>query len=279
MTETVTERLEGVGIGLRSAHYREMLARQPDLPWLEILTDNYLGEGGQPLSFLRQFAAHYPLSFHCVGMSLGSAEAPDREYFRRLKRRVDEFRPVHVSDHLCWSSFHGRHSHDLLPMPYTATNARFFASKIQWAQDCLGRRILIENVSSYLTYAESSMEEWEFMIDIVRMADCDLLCDVNNIHVSAVNHGFDPLTYLQALPAGRVREIHLAGYEDQGTHLLDSHSRPVSEEVWALYRSALQRFGPVPTLIEWDNDLPALDDLLAEADKARQLLRGIHAAA
>jgi uncharacterized protein len=266
--DTSTRPLEGVGIGLRSKHYQDILATKPDVPWFEILTDNYLGEGGAPLHYLEQVAEHYPLSFHCVGMSLGSAEPINKAYFDKLERLIARFQPAHISDHLSWNSLHGVHGHDLLPMPYTEDAARHIAQKIQAAQDCLGRRILIENVSSYLAFKDSYLTELEFLCDVVKRADCELLCDVNNIYVSARNHDFDAADYLRRLPKERVKELHLAGYEDQGTHLLDTHGSAVHEPVWQLYEQAIAQFGTVPTLIEWDTNIPNFDVLLKEREKA-----------
>ncbi len=263
--------LQGVGIGLRSCHYRRILQERPAIGWLEVLIDNYMGEGGQPLYYLDQISQHYPLSFHSVGLSLGSADPLDREYLKRLRKLVGRFSPALVSDHLCWGAVGGVHAHDLLPLPFTMDNARYVAGRIQTVQDYLGRPLLIENVSSYLQYTDDAMAEWEFLCEILCLSGCGLLCDVNNIYVSACNHDFDPLRYLDALPAAQVAEIHLAGHRDEGTHLLDTHGAPVCDAVWELYRGALRRFGPVPTLIEWDTDIPELPVLLAEADKARAI--------
>ncbi|MBK8970881.1 MAG: DUF692 domain-containing protein [Hahellaceae bacterium] len=264
--------LGGVGIGLRSVHYRPLLAcTSPPVAWLEVLIDNYLGEGGQPLAFLDAFAERYPLSFHGVGLSLGSADPLDMRYLTRLRERIRRYSPLLVSEHLSWGRLGARNSHELLPLPFTPTVARYLADRIQAVQTFLGCRLLIENLSSYLTYADDVMAEWEFLCEVVQQADCDVLCDLNNIYVSACNHDFDPQRYLEALPRGRVKEIHLAGFSDEGSHLLDTHSAPVSEPVWMLYRSALKRFGAVPTLIEWDNDIPALPVLLAEVDTARRV--------
>jgi uncharacterized protein (UPF0276 family) len=266
--------LQGTGIGLRSCHYRRILDEKPSVDWLEVLVDNYMGYGGQPLYYLEKISRHYPLSFHGVGLSLGSAEPLNREYIGKLKDLINRFDPVLVSDHLCWSALGGVQSHDLLPLPFSMENARYLAAKILQVQDLLGRRILVENVSSYLEYAEDAMAEWEFLCEILRLADCNVLCDVNNIYVSACNHDFNPALYLAALPVARVSEFHLAGHSDQGTHLLDTHGSRVCDDVWDLYRQALERFGRVPTLVEWDTDIPELPVLLAEADKARKISDG-----
>jgi len=265
----VNDSIQGVGLGLRTPHYHVIESTKPAVPWFEVLIDNYMQSGRLPLYHLGKIAQDYQLTFHGVGMSLGSADTLNMEYLAILKQRIKEFKPAWVSDHLCWTSIAGRHSHELLPLPYTDEAIKIVSDKIVRVQDYLGQRILIENVSSYLTYTDSLMMEWEFLNNIVSEADCDILLDINNIYVSAVNHQIDANAYLQSIPADRVREIHLAGYEDMGTHLLDTHSRPVYEPVWELYNTALARFGKVPTLIEWDNDIPEFDVLLAEAEKAR----------
>lgn len=264
--------LKGVGLGLRAAHYQPLLHyTAPPVDWLEVLIDNYLAEGGQPLAYLDRFAERYPLSFHGVGLSLGSTDALDTEYLKRLRQRVQRYEPVLVSEHLSWGRVEGRNSHELLPLPFTPDVARYLANRILRVQEILGRRILVENLSSYLTYANDVMAEWEFLCEVVKLADCDVLCDLNNIFVSASNHHFDPIRYLEALPGERIKELHLAGYSDAGSHLLDTHSAPVSEPVWSLYRAALTRWGPIPTLIEWDNDLPPLQGVLDEVAKARRI--------
>ena len=264
-----TTRLEGLGLGLRAKHYQDILSGETNPQWFEALTDNYMGDGGMPLRYLARIAERFPLSFHGVGLSLGSTDPLNEEYLKRLARRVNEFKPQLVSDHLCWSSASGIHGHDLFPMPYTEDAARHIADRIQQVQDRLGRQILIENVSSYLQFRDSYLSEVEFLCEVLERADCLLLCDLNNIYVSAKNHGFDAFDYLQRLPEERVKEFHLAGFEDQGSHLLDTHGAQVHDDVWELYASALKRFGEVPTLIEWDTNIPEYSVLLAELDKAR----------
>lgn len=281
MSSKVTDqKLQGLGLGLRAKHYQDILAADPSPnagsnssshsspKWFEALTDNYLGDGGMPLYYLGQIAERFPLSFHGVGLSLGSTDPLNEEYLDRLSRLVRQFNPQLVSDHLCWSSASGIHGHDLFPMPYTEQAARHIADRIQQVQERLGRQILIENVSSYLQFGESYLSEVEFLCEVVHQADCMLLCDLNNIYVSATNHDFDALDYLERLPESRVRELHLAGFEDQGTHLLDTHGAQVHDDVWALYAAALKRFGNVPTLIEWDTNIPEYTVLLDEMDKA-----------
>lgn len=263
--------IQGCGVGLRFQHIDRIVDEKPRIPWLEILTDNYLLPGSVQQDYLFEVAEHYPLTFHGVGMSLGSTDPLDAEYFARIKALQERVNPAWISDHLCWTSVHGRVTHDLIPLPYTDETVRHAAARIRQAQDMLGRALVIENVSSYLQYKQSVMSEWEFFTAVAEEADCNMLLDVNNIYVSACNHDFDPLAYLDAIPPQRVQEIHLAGYEDRGTHLLDTHGYPVTEPVWALYAEAVRRVGQVPTLIEWDNDVPELERLLAEADKAHEV--------
>ncbi|KZY63709.1 hypothetical protein A3742_04880 [Oleiphilus sp. HI0071] len=270
------QKLEGLGLGLRAKHYQDILTSDsnPDSSssispeWFEALTDNYLGDGGMPLYYLGQIAERFPLSFHGVGLSLGSTDPLNEDYLQRLARLVKQFDPQLVSDHLCWSSASGIHGHDLFPMPYTELAARHIAERIQQVQERLGRQILIENVSSYLQFGESYLSEVEFLCEVVEQADCLLLCDLNNIYVSAKNHNFDAFDYLTRLPACRIRELHLAGFEDQGSHLLDTHGASVHDNVWTLYAAALARFGRVPTLIEWDTNIPEYSVLLDEMKKA-----------
>jgi uncharacterized protein (UPF0276 family) len=262
--------LQGVGIGLRAEHYETIEQNRPDVPWFEVLIDNYLGKGGSAWQHLDRIRRDYPVSFHGVGLSLGGSEPLDQRYLAGLRQAIETFEPRQISDHLCWTSSHGYHSHDLLPLPYTEEAIGHVASRIAEVQDCLGRPLLIENVSSYLQYRQSTLPEWEFLVAVAERADCPILLDINNIHVSACNHGFDAGQYLEAVPLARVREMHLAGYEDHGSHLLDTHSRPVQPPVWTLYEQALARFGPVPTLLEWDNDIPAFEVLQQEAQRAQQ---------
>lgn len=261
------------GIGLRPPHYRAMLARRPKLAFLEVHSENYFGAGGPPHHFLERLRADYPLSLHGVGLSLGSCDPLDDDYLRSLETLIRRYQPARVSDHLCWSSAGGAHAHDLLPLPYDEATARHVAARIRQVQDRLGRRILVENATTYVRFSHSDLSEWEFVNLVLEEADCDLLLDVNNLYVNAVNHGFDPLDGLAAVPAARVREIHLAGFEhDPNGLLVDTHGRPVHAPVWLLYRAAIERLGPRPTLIEWDSDLPTLDTLLAEAARADAIL-------
>ena len=268
-----------VGVGLRAPHYREVMSTQPKVGWFEVHSENYFGAGGQPLYFLEQIRSHYPLSLHGVGMSLGSADALNRTHLKKLKSLIQRFEPGLVSEHLCWGSVAGRYLNDLLPLPYTDEALAHVSDRIGEAQDYLGRRILIENVSSYLQFAHTAIPEWEFLAAVSARSGCGILLDVNNIYVNAVNHGFDALRYLNALPADAVEEIHLAGFDSNGTCLIDTHGKPVTDEVWALYGEALARFGCKPTLIEWDIDIPPLATLLNEAAKAERRLEQAHAVA
>lgn len=280
----------GAGIGLRTKHYQDVLSGQgaqlqevienrPPVAWFEVLTDNYLGTGGLPRHHLHQVRENYPLTFHGVGMSLGSTDPLDYGYLTRLKALIEDFEPAWVSDHLAWVSVGGRYLHDLIPFPYTREVLDLFAQRIIEVQEFLGRRILVENPSTYLSFTNCEMSEWEFVKALVEQADCELLIDVNNIYVSAVNNGFDPLEYVRAIPAERVREIHLAGYEEMGQYLFDTHGYRVRPPVWELYRFVLDQLGPTPTLIEWDNDIPDFSVLLEEAAKAQAEIDRLEAAA
>ena len=264
------------GIGLRAPHMPRVLAERPRVPWFEMHSENFFGAGGAIHDALERVRADYPLSLHGVGLSLGSADALDGEHLTTLCALVRRYQPGLVSDHICWGAIGGIHLNDLLPLPFTAEALDLMVTRVQQVQDALGREFLVENVSSYLTFRHAEMTEWEFVAELVRRAGCGLLLDVNNVYVNSVNHGFDAHAYLRAMPRAAVREIHLAGFTRKNDLavplLIDSHSRPVDAEVWALYAEALDRFGPVPTLIEWDQDLPELDVLLAEAGRAEALL-------
>jgi uncharacterized protein len=261
-----------VGIGLRTPHYRELLETLPPIGWFEVHSENYFGDGGQPLHFLERFRSHYPLSLHGVGLSLGSTDPLNQTHLHKLKLLADRFEPGLMSDHLCWSSVGARFLNDLLPLPYTEEALDHVVTRIGEAQDFLRRQILVENVSSYLQYKHSTIPEWEFLTEAARRAGCGILLDVNNIYVSAENHHFDPLIYIDAIPGDAVQEIHLAGFDSNGDCLIDTHGKPVFGAVWPLYAHTIERLGARPTLIEWDTDIPALDVLLNEAWKARAIL-------
>jgi uncharacterized protein (UPF0276 family) len=263
------------GIGLRAQHHLKVLSDSPAVAWFEAHTENYFADGGAHVEVLSRIRANYPLSLHGVGLSLGSADPLDTLHLERVRRAVSRFEPALVSEHLSWSSVGGRFANDLLPLPYTDEALRHVSSRIAQAQDFLGRQILIENVSSYLQYECSRMPEWEFLAGAAAESGCGILLDLNNIYVAARNFGFEAQRYLDAIDPGAVQEIHLAGHssvEFEGRELLiDTHGAPVCDAVWNLYRAALRRFGDVPTLIEWDTDIPALEVLMAEAAKAEAL--------
>jgi uncharacterized protein (UPF0276 family) len=267
--------IAGAGLGLRSSHYQEIFETLPDVPWFELLSDNYMADGGLPIQRAEQIRKNYPVTLHGVGMSLGSADPLNFEYLKRLKNLAERLQPTFVSDHIAWVSVAGQYTHDLLPLPYTQDMLQHLNDSIQQVQDYLGRTILIENPSSYLTFASSDMSEADFIKQLCISSGCELLLDVNNVYVSAQNHGFDAADYLAGLPTNKVKEIHLAGYEEMPGYLFDTHGYQVREPVWQLYRAALERFGNVPTLIEWDTDVPEFSTLLSEAKKAEQLMRAL----
>jgi hypothetical protein len=259
------------GLGLRPDHYHDLLAAPGCVDWLEALSDNYLVPGGRPLHFLDKLRADYPMALHGVALNIGSSDPLDTQYLRDLKALVDRVQPMWVSDHLCWTEVDGVNLHDLLPLPYTEAVIDHVVERISRVQDALGQSILIENVSSYLSYTIDEMPEWTFLAEVAKRADCRLLLDVNNIYVSSVNHGFDPLAYLHAIPADRVAQMHLAGHSVRNGYLIDTHDAPVTQPVWDLYRHAARRFPGVATMIERDDQIPPLGDLLAELDTARQI--------
>lgn len=261
----------GFGLGLRTTHYGDFLAGPQPLDWLEIVTDNFLVDGGKPLVMLDRIRRDYPMVMHGVAMSLGAPDGPDMAYLQRVKTLADRIEPLWVSDHLCWIGPGPEQLHDLYPLPYTDEAAQRVITAIRAAQDVLQRRLVIENVSSYIDFKDSACSEWQFLSHIAQAADCLLLVDVNNIHVSSVNHGFNPLHYLDGLPAQRVQQIHLAGHADHGDYIVDTHDHPVAEPVWQLYREACQRFGGVATMIERDDHIPPLAELLDELAHAREI--------
>jgi len=267
--------LRGVGVGFRANHFEYIENNRPNISWFEALIDNYMMQDSSSLYYLDKTAEAYPMTFHSVGMSLGSVDNLNLDYFKKLKKLINKYNPIYISDHLCWTSVGGYHSHDLLPMPYTNEAIDALVMHIKQAQDLLERRILIENVSSYLSFKDSVMQEWEFLKTVSEEADCDILLDINNIHVSAVNHNLDAMEYLKNIPVERVKEMHLAGYTDMGTHLLDTHGEPVHQAVWNLYEKAQIKFGEVPTLIEWDNDIPEFSVLQQEANKAEMVMQQV----
>lgn len=261
----------GYGLGLRKEHYRDFLETPVPVDFVEVISENFMVEGGQPRHILRQVRERHPVALHGVSMSIGSADGLDRDYLRRLKALVDEIEPLFVSDHLSWSRIGRFNSHDLLPVPYTKEALDIVCANISLAQDTLGRTMLFENPSSYLAFDGATMSEWEFISTMAARTGCDLLLDVNNIFVSATNHGFDALAFLAGIPAERVRQIHLAGHSQGQDLLIDTHDSPVCGDVWALYANAISRLGPVATMIERDADIPPLSDLLDELALARTL--------
>ncbi len=262
----------GFGIGLRPPHYASFVAGEPRVDFVEVISENFMVEGGRPLAVLDRVRERYPVAMHGVSMSLGAAAGLDTDYLRRLKVLADRVRPLWVSDHLCWTGVDGFNTHDLLPLPLTEEALAIVCGNIRHAQDVLERPMLVENASTYLRFAADELTEWEFLAETCRCTGCHLLVDVNNIHVSATNHGFDPIAYLEALPADRVRQMHLAGHTRGSSGLLiDTHDQPVPDAVWSLYVAACRRFGHAATLIERDDGIPPLETLLAELTRARLL--------
>jgi uncharacterized protein (UPF0276 family) len=260
------------GIGLRAPHVREVLERKPAVPWFEIHSENYFADGGPALAALSRIRADYPVAMHGVGLSLGSADPLDREHLRKLARLADRIEPAAISEHLCWSGVDGRHFNELLPLPYTEEALDLVCARVDEVQEALGRAILVENVSSYYAFPESTIAECDFVASVAVRTGCKLLLDVNNICVNARNHGIDALAYLDAIAPASVAEIHLAGYDDSGPVVIDTHGAPVAPEVWSLYGRALARFGALPTLIEWDTDIPPFEVLQREAATAQDML-------
>ncbi len=261
----------GFGVGLRHEHYERALEGQVPVDWFEVITENYMDTGGRPLWVLESVRRDSPIALHGVALSIGSTDALDSRYLERLRTLVERIEPVLVSDHLCWTGVDGRSLYDLLPLPYTEEALAHVIERVRRVQDVLGRRILLENPSTYIEYRVSRIPEWEFMAEVARQADCGILLDVNNVYVSCTNHGLDPLCYLDAIPRERVAQIHLAGFADTGSYLFDTHSTPVFDEVWRLYAHTIGRVGTVSTLVEWDAELPAFERLCAEAEHAREI--------
>ena len=259
----------GFGLGLRTQHYPDFIEAPQRVDWLEILSDNYLVPGGKPLVMLDAIRARYPMAMHGVALSIGAVEGPDHSYLQALAALARRVEPLWVSDHLCWTGVHGKVLHDLYPLPYTEAALDVVVRNVQIAQEVLQRPLVLENVSSYVTFRASEMTEWEFLSAVCLRTGCRLLLDVNNIYVSSVNHGFDPQAFLRGIPADRVQQIHLAGHTDHGDHLVDTHDHPVADPVWALYAQALAHVGPVATMIERDDRIPPLAELISELDNAR----------
>lgn len=267
----INDHFLGFGLGLRIPHFEDVLTTDHNVEWFEILSENFMVDGGKPRYYLEQIAERFPLVMHGVAMSIGSTTPLDMTYLNNLKKLMGDVKPRWISDHLCFTQANGVNSHDLLPLPYTEDAINHVADRIKQVQDHIGQQMLIENVSSYLTYKESGMTEWEFYNEVCQRADCFMLLDINNIYVSARNHQFDANDYLNAIDPKRVRQIHLAGHTDYGDYVIDTHDHDVCDPVWDLYRNAVKRFGAVSTMIERDDDIPAFSVLNKELDIAREI--------
>lgn len=271
--QTNTERFPhlGYGLGLRVEYYESLLEQPGNVEWLEIVSENYMIPGGSPLVWLDKFRERFPLVMHGVSMSIGGTDSLDEGYLARLCALARRVEPAWISDHLCWTGVQGVNLHDLMPLPYTEEALAHVIDRVRRVQDALGRRILLENVSSYIRFADAQLTEWQFLAAVAERADCLILLDINNVHVSAHNHGFSPLDYLDGLPATRVQQFHLAGHEQGAPLLIDTHDAPIIDDVWNLYVEAVRRYGRVSTMIERDDHMPPLVDLLTELDRARLL--------
>ncbi|MCB9556347.1 MAG: DUF692 domain-containing protein [Deltaproteobacteria bacterium] len=276
---TTGSRYAGCGVGLRHEYFDEIIENGPQgVSWVEVISENFFDPGGRPWRALERVRRDLPVVIHGVSLGIGNADPIDQRYIDQLRRLIDRLEPAAVSDHLCWGAFGGHHAHDLLPLPLTEPVLDYLVDRVQHVQDLLGRRILLENVSSYLTYRQSVLTEHEFLGELARRADCDILLDVNNIVVSATNHGFDPGHYIDALPADRIGHIHLAGHTDKGDYLLDSHVGPVPPCVWQLYRQTIETIGPRPTMVEWDQDVPAFGVVVEQSQRALAITDQVMAA-
>ncbi|MBS0358738.1 MAG: DUF692 domain-containing protein [Proteobacteria bacterium] len=262
----------GVGVGLRPQHFSYIFKHRPKVPWFEILTDNYLVDGGPMLSRLEKIRADYPIVMHGVGLSIGSTDPLNINYLKKIRQLMEFIHPTFVSDHLCWSSIHGRYFHELLPLPYTEEALNHVVARVEQVQEILGTQILLENVSSYITYRESTMTEWEFLTEISKKSGCLILLDINNIYVSAYNHHFDCQKYLNHIPVDRVAQFHMAGCKDYKNYLLDSHGESIQSPVLNLYQQAIKRFGAIPTSLERDNNIPEFNVLFNEAQQLQEMM-------
>jgi len=265
----------GFGLGLRNDYYDEVIQQRPSVDWFEVLTENYMVPGGKPLYYLDKIREHYPMVMHGVSLSIGSTDPLDRGYLKALKQLILRVQPHWVSDHLCWTGVEHTNSHDLLPLPYNESTILHVVERIKQVQDYLGQQILIENLSSYVTYCQSEMTEWEFLNEIARRSDCFILLDINNIYVSARNHHFQATDYLQAIDLDRVRQFHLAGHSDNGEMIIDTHDQAIVDPVWQLYKTAIARFGAISTMIERDDNMPPLSELMRELGVAKNIARDI----
>ncbi|MGD9068968.1 MAG: DUF692 domain-containing protein [Methyloceanibacter sp.] len=265
----------GFGLGLRPEHYDEILSGDPNVDWFEVISENYMIPGGKPLRILDEIRERYPIVMHGVSLSIASTAPLDVDYLTELKTLADRVDPKWVSDHLCWTGVHGVNLHDLLPIPYTQEALNHVVDRVSRVQDFLGRRLTLENVSSYVTFAESEMSEWEFVSEVARRADCWLLFDVNNVYVSAHNHGFSTRDFLHGVPRDRIVQFHLAGHSHEGDHIVDTHDHPVCDQVWDFYRQTVSQVGPVSTMIERDDNIPPLAEVVAELDVARRIAKEV----
>ncbi len=266
----MSAQVDGFGLGLRVEHYQNFLDQQPRVDWLEMTSENFMVPGGKPLFYLDAIRSCYPMVMHGVSLSIGSCDPLDMQYLGELKALIERVEPAWVSDHLCWTGVDHTNLHDLLPMPYTEEALQHMCRRVDQVQNYLGRPLVLENVSSYVNFTFDEMPEWAFIAALLKRSGCQLLLDVNNVYVSSVNHGFDAKTYIDAMPAAQIRQIHLAGHEDHGDYIIDTHDHDVCEPVWALYEYTVQRLGLLPTLIERDDNVPPLAALLDELDMARQ---------
>ena len=265
----------GFGLGLRTAHYQDILNTTPPIDWFEIISENYMAGGGQPRHILNQIIERYPVVMHGVSLSIASTAPLDMDYLTQLKVLADDVHPKWISDHLCWTGVHGVNLHDLLPFPYTEEALNHIVSRVDKLQEFLGRSFVLENVSSYVSFNNNDMHEWEFISELSKRTGCWLLLDVNNVFVSSYNHGFDAQEFINGIPANRVVQFHMAGHSDHETYIVDTHDHPVRDEVWDLYRACLKRFGPVSTMIERDDNIPPLAEILPEVEKCRQIAQDI----
>ncbi len=261
----------GYGLGLRKEHYDAVLADRPNVDWFEIISENYMVEGGKALDYLTRIREHYPMVMHGVSMSIGSTEPLNFDYLKKLKTLIKRVEPEWFSDHLCWTGVDGVNLHDLMPLPYTEEAVQHVSDRVSQVQEYLGRQMLLENVSSYVSYSDSHMSEWDFLRAVAERADCLILLDINNIYVSAYNHNFDPYTYLHAMPAERVYQFHLAGHTHENNLIIDTHDHPIADPVFELYAAAVRHFGRVSTMIERDDHIPPLSELLDELDQVRHI--------
>jgi uncharacterized protein (UPF0276 family) len=261
----------GFGIGLRPSHYQDIVDTHPAIDWFEIISEDFMIEGGSPLYYLDQIRAQYPLAMHGVSLSIGSCDPLDQDYLQKLKLLADRVEPMWISDHLCWTGVNGVNMHDLMPLPYTQESVDHVAQRVQQVQDYLQQQILLENVSSYVDYRQSEMTEWEFLAAVAEKADCLILLDINNVFVNSFNHQFNAIDYLNHLPAKRIKQFHLAGHENCETHIVDTHNHPIINNVWELYEEAVKRYGAVATLIERDANIPSIPELMTELDQAKTI--------